>query len=96
MMSQVDFTLVITNYNKARFIDRAIRSCLMQLIFRRNIEIIVVDDASTDNSLHIVNEFKNDVRLLVNETNKGVATRPIWRWRIPAAGTGCASMQTTF
>jgi glycosyltransferase involved in cell wall biosynthesis len=73
MMSQVDFTLVITNYNKARFIDRAIRSCLMQLIFRRNIEIIVVDDASTDNSLHIVNEFKNDVRLLVNETNKGVA-----------------------
>lgn len=70
---QIDFTLVITNYNKARFIDRAIRSCLMQLVFRRNIEIIVVDDASSDNSLQIVQEFKNDVRLLVNETNKGVA-----------------------
>lgn len=73
MTSQVDFTLVITNYNKARFIDRAIRSCLMQLVLRRNIEIVVVDDASTDNSLQLIQEFKNDVRLLVNKTNKGVA-----------------------
>ena len=73
MNLKVDFTLVITNYNKARFIDRAIRSCLMQLVFRRNTEILVVDDASTDNSLHIIQEFSKDVRLFLNDTNRGVA-----------------------
>ena len=45
----------------------------MQLMFRRHIEVIVVDDASTDNSLDIIQEFSRDIRLLVNETNKGVA-----------------------
>ena len=73
MNLQFDFTLAITNYNKAQFIDRAIRSCLMQLVFRRNIEIIVVDDASTDNSLGIIQEFSKDLRLFVNESNRGVA-----------------------
>lgn len=68
-----DFTLVITNYNRAQFIDRAIRSCLSQLVLRRSIEIIVVDDASSDKSLDIVREFSNDVRLFTNDTNKGVA-----------------------
>lgn len=73
MINQCDFSLIVTNYNKARFIDRAIRSCLMQLVFRRNIEIIVVDDASTDDSLKIVREFRQDVHLIANDTNKGVA-----------------------
>jgi glycosyltransferase involved in cell wall biosynthesis len=70
---QIDFSLVITNYNRARFIDRAIRSCLMQLVFRRSIEVIVVDDHSTDNSLDILQEFARDVRLFVNDVNRGVA-----------------------
>ena len=73
MINRCDFTLVITNYNKARFVDRAIRSCLMQLVFRRNIEIIVVDDASTDDSMKILREFDSEIRLFENEKNKGVA-----------------------
>jgi len=73
MRHHCDFTLVITNYNKARFIDRAIRSCQMQLMFQRLIEIIVVDDASTDDSMKIIGEFSSDIRLFANESNKGVA-----------------------
>lgn len=69
----VDFTLVITNYNCAQFIDRAIRSCMMQLVFRRNFEIIVVDDCSTDDSLDVIREFANDVRIFTNDKNRGVA-----------------------
>jgi len=69
----VYITLVITCHNRARFIDRAIRSCLSQLILRKDIEIIVVDDHSTDNSLDIIKEFHNDVRLFVNDRNRGVA-----------------------
>ena len=73
MRSKTDFSLIITNYNREKFIGRAIRSCLMQLILRRSIEVIVVDDASTDNSLSIVEEFNDDVHLFVNEVNSGVA-----------------------
>ena len=69
----MDFSLVITNFNREQFIDRAIRSCLMQMILRRPIEIIVVDDASTDGSVEIVREFTNDVRLFRQPNNSGVA-----------------------
>ncbi len=67
------FSLVITNYNRAEFLDRAIRSCTNQLLFRTPYEIIVVDDASTDDSKVILDEFKNDVRVFYNKENKGVA-----------------------
>ncbi|MBT3931737.1 MAG: glycosyltransferase [Rhodospirillaceae bacterium] len=69
----MDFSLVITNYNRERFIDRAIRSCLMQIILRRPIEIIVVDDASTDGSLDIIREFSHDVQVFEQDRNQGVA-----------------------
>ena len=68
----MDISLVILNYNNSHFVDRAIRSCLSQLILRKNIEIIVVDDSSTDRSLKVLNEFSNDIRILVNKSNKGV------------------------
>jgi glycosyltransferase involved in cell wall biosynthesis len=70
---KIDISLVITNFNRARFLDRAIRSCLSQLILRRYIEIIVVDDYSTDDSSAVIGEFENEVRVFKNEKNLGVA-----------------------
>ena len=58
----MDISLIILNYNLSQFVSRAIRSCLAQIIFRKNIEIIVVDDNSTDDSLKIINEFNNDIK----------------------------------
>jgi len=70
---KIDISLVITNYNKARLIDRAIRSCLNQLVFRKTIEIIVIDDASTDDSIKVISEFSDEIKLHVNSSNMGVA-----------------------
>ena len=67
------FSLVITNYNRAEFLDRAIRSCTNQLLFRTPYEIIVVDDASTDASKQILEEFESDIRVFYNDKNMGVA-----------------------
>ena len=67
------FSLIITNYNRQSTIDRAIRSCLSQMIFRTKYEVIVIDDGSTDDSLKIINEFDGDIKIIVNNTNKGVA-----------------------
>ena len=65
-------TFVILNHNRAKFIDRAIRSCLGQLYFRKNFEVIVVDDNSSDNSLKIISEFKKDIKLIKNNRRMGV------------------------
>jgi len=63
---------IILNHNRAEFIERAIRSCLGQLFFRKEFEIIVIDDNSTDNSLEIISEFKNEIKLIKNKKQKGV------------------------
>ena len=65
-------TFVILNNNRAKFIDRAIRSCLGQLFFRKKFEIIIVDDNSNDNSLEIISEFKKDIKLIINKKKMGV------------------------
>ena len=44
---------------------------------REDVEIIIIDDGSTDNSLKVVQEYKKnsnkDITILVNEKNKGEA-----------------------
>ena len=59
-------------YNKEKFVAEAIQSVLNQTF--RDIQLVVVDDKSTDNSLSIARQF-NDERILIlsNEKNKGVS-----------------------
>ena len=73
-MSDIKFSLVITNYNRAEFLGRAIRSCLMQLVLHQRVEVLVVDDGSTDNSLKVLQEFSHDIKMFALKVNSGVAT----------------------
>jgi len=51
-----------------------IAACLNSLIAQEyRSEIIVIDDCSTDNTLRIVNQFKDDILLFQNEERKGAA-----------------------
>lgn len=50
-------SILINNYNNEKFIKRSIKSCLDQTY--KNIEIIVYDDNSNDNSCKIINEFQD-------------------------------------
>ena len=52
------FSVVITNYNYANFITRAIDSVLSQDV---EIELVVVDDCSTDNSREVIQSFGDRV-----------------------------------
>ena len=71
------FSIIIPMYNAKDFIAKALSSCINQSF--DNIEIIVVDDKSTDESVSIVKELmQKDIRikLFYNETNLGTfATR---------------------
>lgn len=65
-------SVLVNNYNYARFIGEALEAILNQSY--RPKEVIVVDDASTDNSVEIVQQFVNRdpiVRLIKNEVNMG-------------------------
>ncbi len=63
-------SVIIPSYNTAKYITKAIKSALDQTL--QSIEVIVVDDASQDDSVAIVQKI-NDVRvkLLVNQKNLG-------------------------
>lgn len=59
-------------YNAEQFIGTAIESILNQTY--ENIELIIVDDGSTDNSLSEVRKFTHDDRvILISQTNGGAA-----------------------
>lgn len=67
----IDVSVIITSYNKDKYISRAIRSCLKQSF--NNFEIIVVDDASTDNSKTIIEGLGSKIVPIFLKENVGVA-----------------------
>jgi glycosyltransferase involved in cell wall biosynthesis len=69
-----DISIAILNYNRAQFLDRAVRSCLDQYLSGKTKELIIVDDASNDESIDFLNSIKkkyNSFKLIVNKKNKG-------------------------
>lgn len=66
-------SIIITTFNYARYIERAIRSCLDQSMPKNKYEIIVVDDASTDNTQQILSNYKEEIRIITFTENKGLA-----------------------
>jgi glycosyltransferase involved in cell wall biosynthesis len=64
-------SVIIPSYNSAPYIARAIESALNQSY--RPIEIIVVDDASSDGTARTAGRFASQVRCIVHEANRGPA-----------------------
>jgi glycosyltransferase involved in cell wall biosynthesis len=65
------FSIVITCHNQNRFIAEAVSSALSQTFSDK--EIIVVDDASTDGSVEILERYGYDIRLVKLQNNVGAA-----------------------
>lgn len=67
-------TIIITNFNKEKFIKKAIQSALNQNY--HNFEVIVVDNNSTDKSRELIINFKK-IKLLNNKVKKTGALNQI-------------------
>ncbi len=66
-------SLIITSYNYARYLERAIRSTLNQTLPSENYEVIVVDDCSTDESHSILDNYSSDIKVIKLEKNSGLS-----------------------
>ena len=65
-------SIILPTYNRAKYLDRAISSVLNQSY--SDFELIIVDDASTDNTKEVVDMFDDDrIRYIRNEKNLGGA-----------------------
>jgi glycosyltransferase involved in cell wall biosynthesis len=67
-VTQKKISVIIPNYNYARYLDQAIESVMGQTY--KNLELIVVNNGSTDNSLEILAKYKNKIRL-IDQPNLG-------------------------
>ena len=71
-------SIIIPNYNHADYLEERIRSILNQTY--TNYEIIILDDRSTDNSIEIINKFRDNSHIsniIINEENSG---SPFKQW----------------
>ena len=70
-------SVIIPNFNYGQYIEQAITSVLNSNMDRNEMEIIVVDDASTDNSVSVIEKLmyntKAPLRLIRNEINLGLS-----------------------
>lgn len=72
-------SIIIPNYNHAAFLQQRLDSVFQQTY--QNFEVILLDDASTDGSVEILNTYKDHPQvshLVINETNSG---SPFKQWQ---------------
>ena len=68
----IKVSVVITCHNYARYLSRAIRSAINQNLDRNDYEIIVIDDASTDETKKVMESFSGWIRPIYLQKNVGL------------------------
>mgnify|MGYP001212473759 CR=1 FL=1 len=69
MQTEPLISIIITSFNYGQYIKDAINSCLEQDY--KNLEIIVVDDGSSDNTHSILEEYSSRIKIFKNK-NQGL------------------------
>lgn len=64
-------SIVTVSYNQGHFIEKTINSVISQDY--KNIEYIIIDGGSTDNSTEIINKFNDKLAYWVSEPDNGAA-----------------------
>ncbi|MBC7884664.1 MAG: glycosyltransferase [Saprospiraceae bacterium] len=70
-MYQYDIGIVIVNYNVRHFLIQCLQSVRNSKIHELKIQVWVVDNASIDGSVNYIEKFYPEVKIIVNQNNKG-------------------------
>lgn len=72
-------SVIVPNYNHSRYLEKRFDSIFNQTF--RDYEIIIFDDCSTDDSVHVLESFRNHPKVshfILNEENSG---SPFMQWK---------------
>ena len=69
--TNITFSVVVTFFNQCEFVDDAIESILA--LDRSDLQIVAVDDASSDGTVDALREYEGKVKLVLLEENLGVS-----------------------
>ena len=73
---EITVSVVMPVYNGEKYLNQAIESVLLQRKEISSIELLIVDDASTDSTPEIIKKYQKEtpeIRYLRNKTNMGAA-----------------------
>lgn len=73
-LSKPTVSVIMPTYNREELLPRAIESILAQTY--KDFEFIIVDDGSTDNTMHLLKQYADKdkrIRVFRNAQNKGIA-----------------------
>lgn len=69
MSPDLSISVVTSCYNGEKYIEDTIRSVINQQY--QNLQYILIDGASTDNTMAIVEKYKNDIDIIISEPDNG-------------------------
>lgn len=70
-MHSIKFSIVIVNFNGGKYLEEAIKSIVGQSCDGFEYELIIVDGASTDNSVEIIKKHSDKISWWVSEEDNG-------------------------
>lgn len=72
--NELEVSIIIPLYNSQEFLKQCMDSILQQSFDRNKIEVIVVDDGSTDDSYDIVKQYEDELDLFIIRQQNGGAS----------------------
>ena len=74
-MFKYDLSVIIPVYNSQEYVEESIKSIINQKYDFSKIQVILINDGSTDNSKEICEKFSNKYSniILINQKNAGVS-----------------------
>ena len=70
--SRIKYSVVICEKSENRKVVETIRQINKQTVLRNDVEIVVIDDKSTDNTVSLLKKEKID-KLIINKENRGIS-----------------------
>lgn len=72
-MSKIELTVILPVYNVERYLEQCLQSLINQTL--KEIEIVIINDGSTDNSGKIISEYSNRYNNIkvINQGNSGLS-----------------------
>jgi glycosyltransferase involved in cell wall biosynthesis len=65
------FSIITSNKDGGRFLEETIRSVISQKVSDIDLEYIVIDGGSTDDSLKIIRSYEQDISQIISEADQG-------------------------